>query len=207
MIRQLGVALALALATPAQAGWFAAPEASWSSFSFEPTHGEVTPNYYGIGLGLSAGYSVSQAFDLGIYGQDLPGRLHAAQFGKGDATLVSYGGELAWRFADTVYFGLHGGLTQYDLKTQTDPTELPGRWSGPSGGLALGAVTRLSKSQFIQATFELTEAVVADASNQGLGKRKLDQFAFGLTWAFIGEGRSHLIESGIFKDFLDTLVF
>lgn len=193
--------------TSAHAGWFVSPEVKWSSFSFEPTHAEPTPNFYAWGLSLDAGYSVSQVFDLGVFGQYLPGRLHAAEFGKGDASLVSYGGELAWRIADTVYVGLRGGASQYDLNTQSDPSELAGHWGGPAGGLVLGAVTRLSKTQFLQTTFELMESVVADQTGQGLGQRRIDQFALGLGYVFNGEGKSHLIESGIFRDFLNTLVF
>src|SRR5690349_11298233 len=109
-------ALALLGAAPvAQAGWYLMPRAEWAAYAPRPEASEPTPNLYSLGGELSTGYSVRQAFDLGVYGIYAPGNLAHAQFGKGDAILVSYGGEMGIRFAESVYLGFKGGSGTYRL--------------------------------------------------------------------------------------------
>lgn len=210
--RSLTVLALLGLAEPALAGFYVAPEIKWGSFSARPEAGEATPNYYGYGGGLHLGFSAKQVFDMGAYGTYMPGTKGAAEFGAGDATFVTYGGELALRMSQAVYFGLHGGVATYDLKNRTRPEELPGTWSGPSGGLAIGAIHALSKQSFIQTTVDFTHAVVKSddaAAAQGLttaAKRRFDAFTLSIGYVF-NDYSSYLIENTIFKGFLDSMNF
>jgi hypothetical protein len=198
----------LAHAPAARAGWYLMPRAEWSEYAPRPLAGEATPNLYSAGGELSTGYSIRQALDLGIFGQDQPGALGHAQFGKSDASLVSYGGELGLRFAESVYLGFKGGLGKYSLSTQGAPGELTGSWSGGGGGLAIGAVQRVTKSGFIQTTVEFMHYTLSGQGPVAGSKRQLDSFSLGLAYMFNRQGDAgSAIENTMFKDFLDTIIF
>lgn len=199
--------LAISVATSARAGVYLAPSVKWASFAARSVEGESTPNYYGYGGALSLGYSLKQVVDLGAYGTYIPGKRKQAEFGADDATLVSYGGELAFRFGQTVYFGLRGGPSSYHLLARTDTSELGGLWTGSSAGFSIGAVAKLSKQSFFQTTLDVMQHVLtADDEANGTGERRFDSFGISLTYMF-NSFDSSAIEDTIFKDFLDSAVF
>jgi hypothetical protein len=200
--------LGLAFAGTAEAGWYVTPAVKWSSFAARPEGNEPTPNYYGYGGALSFGYSAKQVFDLGAYGQYLPGTRREADPSDVQASLVSYGGELGLRIAESVYLGFRGGASTYHMM-KPDPTradELTGTWSGSSGGMALGAVSKVSKNSFFQTSVEFMQHVVANAKDSDLGKRRFDSFALSVQYVFNSE-KSYLIENTMFKNFLDSMAF
>ncbi len=211
MRRRLALAATSALLAwgqPALAGWYVSPAVKWSTFATRPEGNEPTPNYYGYGGNFSLGYSAKQVFDFGAYGQYVPGTRQHADLGKADATLVSYGGELGFRIAESVFLGFRGGASDYHLMS-ADPTrtdELKGKWHGPSGGIALGAVSKVSKQSIFQTNFEVMEHVLHAEDAGDLGKRRFDSFALSVQYIFNSE-KSFLIENTIFKDFLDSMVF
>lgn len=201
----------LGCAPAAEAGWYVTPGIKWATYAARPEGNEPTPNYYGYGGMLALGYSAKQVFDLGAYGQYVPGTREHADLGKTHALLVSYGGELAFRIAESVYIGARGGSSSYRL-LDADPLrtdELAGTWEGPSGGLVIGAVSKVTKQSFFQTTLEFMQHVV-ESQEQGearqLGKRRFDSFALCVQYVFNSE-KSYLIENTIFKDFLDSMVF
>lgn len=200
----------------AYAGVYAAPALKWSAFSARSEHGESTPNYYGYGIGLGAGYSIEQVVDVGAYGVYLPGQLDAARPGADDATLSSYGGELALRLDDSVYVGLRGGIARYDLRHPSRPEELRGKWHGPAGGFSLGAVQRLGPQSFFQTSLDVMHTVVdndrTDVPTDGVrasessGKRRLDAFSLSIAYVYAGASVHHA-QNGLMQSFLDTLSF
>lgn len=195
------------IAVPAHAGVYFAPAVRWASFAARAESGEATPNYYGYGGALSLGYSVKQRVDIGAYGAYIPGRRKHAEFGADDASLVSYGGELGFRIAESVYFGLRGGSSSYQLYTRTDAAELGGLWRGPSVGFSIGAVAKLTKQSYFQTTLDVMQHILeADDETDGPGKRRFDSFGISLTYLFNGYDTS-MIEDSIFKDFLDSAIF
>lgn len=196
-------------ARPALAGWYLMPEVLWTTYVHRPVANEDTTNLYGVGAQLSLGYSLWQGVDLGLFGGYLPGTPQYAKFGKGDATLVLYGGELGLRMAQSLYVGLRGGMAKYRLDNQTQAAELAGDWKGPGGGVALAAVTPVSKTAFIQASLEFSEYVLAMGTDTGTVKRKLDVFGLGIAYMWNrkgGEGTPS-VQSTIFNDFLNSIVF
>ncbi len=194
--------------TAAEAGWYVTPSLKWGTFAARPEGEEPTPNYYGYGGSFSFGYSARQVFDLGAYGQYLPGSRKEANPSDVDASLISYGGELAFRIAESIYLGFRGGPSNYQL-LNPDPErsdELAGKWSGASGGMAIGAVSRVTKTSFFQTSVEFMQHVVANSDDPALGKRRFDSFALSVQYVFNSE-KSYLIDNTIFKDFLDSMAF
>lgn len=204
----LMVLILLGAPTAAEAGWYVTPSIKWGTFAARPEGEEPTPNYYGYGGSFSFGFSAKQVFDLGAYGQYLPGTRKEANPSDVDATLVSYGGELAFRIAESVYLGFRGGASDYHLLSP-DPErtdELQGKWDGASGGMAIGAVSRAGKNSFFQTSVEFMQHVVAKSDDADSGKRRFDSFALSVQYVFNSE-KSYLIENTIFKDFLDSMAF
>jgi hypothetical protein len=192
------------VATPARAGVYLSPSLRWSSFALRPAADEATPNYYGVGASAAGGYSVAQVFDLGGFYTYVPARLKSASLAGKDATLDSYGADVAFRIADSVYLDFRGGAARYHLIHQTRPEELPGRWHGPAGAVALGAVARLGKQSFFQTSLELLHTVL---ENQDVpGKRRLDAFALSFAYVYNAEHKFRF-EDTIYRDFLDGLSF
>ena len=83
-----------------------------------PVEVENTPNYAGAGFGLGLGYSARQIFDFGAFAQYLPGKYNTnAQ--SDEATLIIYGGEVAFRITSSVVIGsLPSRLNSYCLRKE-----------------------------------------------------------------------------------------
>ena len=84
--------------------------------------------------------------------------------------------------------------------------ELKGKWSGPSGGMAIGAVSKTGKNSFFQTSVEFMQHVVANSDDPSLGKRRFDSFALSVQYVFNSE-KSYLIENSILGTFLDSMAF
>jgi hypothetical protein len=200
------------LASEAKAGFLASPSAKWTTFSARPEGGEPTPNYFGFAAGLSLGYSVRQVFDLAFNAQFLPARLGNASFGANDSQMIFYGGELGLRIANAVYLGMRAGTAEYRLLYQQREEELPGRWSGPAGGVSLGAIHGASKDHFFQTSLDFLHAVttrqdsIAGGGVQETGKRRFDAISISFAYVF-NSYNNERIQNTIFKDFLDSISF
>lgn len=201
-------ALALWCTPAAHAGWYVAPHAKWGAFAARPQATEATPNYYGYGVGLGTGYSISQFFDLGLYGSYLPGNRQEAKIGEPNAELALYGGELAFRFAQTVYLAFRGGATQYNMPTAQaeKPEELTGVWTGTGGAVSLGGIVKLDRQNFLQTSIEVLHTTMESKTDPTLGERELDAFAVTFGYTF-NDYTSTLLESSILGDFVKSINF
>ena len=208
MMRGLGwVVLGLG-ASEACAGWYVGSHVKWASFAARPQAAEATPNYYGYGLGLNGGYSISQILDLGVVASYLPGNRQAAKIGSPQAELSLYGAELALRFAQAVYLGVSGGLTQYNMATarKTRPEELTGIWDGKAIALAVGGIAPLDRENYLQTTLELWHTTMESRRDDAAGQRKLDAFALTFGYTF-NDFKSKLFEGTPLGDFIKSINF
>lgn len=200
--------LALWCTPVAEAGWYVASHAKWGAFAARPQATEATPNYYGYGIGLGSGYSISQFFDLGLYGSYLPGNRQEAKLGEPDAELALYGGELAFRFGQAVYLGFRGGATQYNMPTAQaeKPEELTGAWTGMGGAVSVGGIVKLDRQNFLQTSIELLHTTMESKTDPTLGERKLDAFAVTFGYTF-NDYTSTLLENSILGEFVKSINF
>lgn len=202
-------AAALASASQAEAGLLLAPAAKWCTFSARPEGTEATPNYYGYGAELTFGYSAEQVFDIAVFGSYIPGRRKSPAFGADDVSLVSYGGVLGFRFASSVYLGFKAGTSAYSVQKLTDEKELAGRYEGPSGGISIGAISALSRQNFLQTTFDIMHHVLTstdEAAGGTVRKRRFDAVSISLAYVFNGYSSS-VVQNKMFKSFLGSITF
>lgn len=193
-------------AAPASAGWLVAGGPRWATFATRPEKAEPTPNYFGYGAGLSLGYSFKQVMDFGAFGYYVPGQLGQAEVFKESAVFYAYGGELAFRIAETVYLGFRGGTAEYQLYGRELDEELGGEWVGPAGGFSIGALHKLKTMHYLQTSFDVMHAVVENTDTEELGKRRIDSFSVSLTYVYNGKGSSR-IENSVFGQFMNSFIF
>ncbi len=203
IVTLLSLLMALGAET-ARAGWYGEIAAGWYDSVFRPQAEEATQNYYGYGATLSGGYSPRQIFDLGLFASYHRGRDGDAKVGSGDLRLTYFGSEMGFRIAEALYLGFRGGPSQISIPEPS--TGLSQSWEGLSGSLRVGAVSKWSKTSFIQTTFEFIHHVVSNTKSPELGKRRLDSFSFGVSYLFNGDGRT-TVENQIFDSFLDSINF
>ncbi len=193
----------------AEAGLLLSPAAKWTTFAARPTGTEATPNYYGYAGELSVGYSVGQVFDITAFGSYTPGRRKKAKFAEDDVSLITYGGGTALRFASAVYLGFKFGHSVYSPQKVSDENEIVRRYEGLGGGVAIGAISPMSKQSFVQTTFEVMHYVLtlSDQSSDGSGlTRRFDSVSIGLAYVY-NANSSDRIENKLFQGFLDSITF
>jgi hypothetical protein len=193
----------------AEAGLLISPAAKWTSFAARPTNTESTPNYYAIAGELSIGYSISQVFDLTAFGSYAPGRRRSAKFAEDDVSLITYGGGTALRLASSVYLGLKFGHSIYSPQQTSIETEINRRYEGLGGGIAIGAISPMSKQSFVQTTFELMHHVLTstEQSSDGSGlTRRFDSVSLAVAYVY-NSYSSGRIENKVFQGFLDSITF
>jgi len=193
----------------AEAGILISPAAKWTTFAARPTNTESTPNYYGYAGELSLGYSFGQVFDLTAFGSYTPGRRKKATFAEDDVSLITYGGGTAFRFASSVYLGFKFGHSIYSPHKTTDENEIDRRYEGSGGGIAIGAISALSKQSFVQTTFELSHHVLTSSeqsSDESGLTRRFDSVAVAVAYVYNGQS-SGKIENKVFQSFLDSITF
>jgi hypothetical protein len=187
------------------------PGIKWSIFSFEPTGTEDTPNYQGVTGELKAGYSFRQVFDIAALGNYTAGNPGMVKLPEENANVTFYGGEIAARIYQTVYFGVRGGKASYQLLTRgMDDNEIRGKWEGPGFGFSLGAIspTERSKRTGMQFSFDFLQARVEEANPEGEAgePRTIDQFSISITYVYNGYHNA-AIENSFFSNYLDSLIF
>jgi hypothetical protein len=179
-----------------------APSLKWNVFSFRPVEVENTPNYAGAGFGLGLGYSARQIFDFGAFAQYLPGKYNTnAQ--SDEATLIIYGGEVAFRITSSVVIGFRAGTADYNLVNGSSEDDVKGRHSGPMGGLSIGAMQVVKKRHFFQTSLEFNHAVV-EKEDDSIGKRRIDAISVGVTYVYNGH-KSRFVENSLFNSMMDSI--
>jgi hypothetical protein len=166
-----------------------APQVNYAAYAFRSIESEVTPNYFAYGLGLTGGYSAAQIFDVAAQVFYYPSKLGRAQPFKEDAALFSYGAEIALRISASVYIGVRGGTYVYNLMTPNRAEEVAGRWTGPGGGLAVGAILPSKRDRSVQISLEAETAVVNridDLAPDDSPTRKLDLIKFRVSYVYNG---------------------
>ena len=160
--------LSLLFAEIANAGILFSASAHWGVFAFRPlSEQNSSPNYYGLGPGIVAGYSLFQVFDAAAYVDYIPGQRGAPNIRNENASLIQYGMQLAVRLEDKVYLGLKAGNGLYHLVDKNFiADEVPGKWQGPSGGLMIGAIHKEDKRNYWQLTLEFMHLVVGKTELQ-----------------------------------------
>lgn len=184
------------------AGVLATVGARWQAFSFKPIEDEPTPNYYGYGLTVGIGYSLLQALDFGLYGNYTPSQPYASRLGKEKVQLGDYGAEIGFRFAETIYIALRGGMLYYRMLFRTNSTEIDGTWRGPGGGASIGVFQKRKRENIIQFTFDVGGGKLKAKDVALADERTAYHFGLSLKYVFIGfDGfrLSSLFDSGFLK--------
>ena len=165
-------------------GLLLAPAVKWKTFSIAPEEDEPTPNYYSYGVGLTAGYSFSQVFDIATFGAYLPSKLDAASVGKESVQFFEYGGELALRFSQAVYLAVRGGRFYYRmLYTHDKPNQVKGLWRGPAGSVSLGTIIKDTRITFWQVSFDIGSGTILREDAISETDYRID--SFGITVSFV----------------------
>jgi hypothetical protein len=140
-----------------------------------------------------------------------------AKFGEDDVSLITYGGGTAFRFASAVYLGFKFGHTIYSPQTVSNENEIGQRYEGSGGGVAIGAISPLSKQTFLQTTFELMHHVLtfsdqSVAGSSGIGSssgkltRRFDSVGIALAYVYNASSKDK-VDNKVFKGFLDSITF
>lgn len=205
MMKILATVAALLISGASQAGWLLSNSVNLGVFAVRPLQGENSPNYFGFGPDLTAGYSFWQKLDLAGYGAYIPGRQHKIHLGQENASLVLWGGQVALRFNDTVYMGLFAGKDRYHLVKQTTLKEqLLGRWEGNSLGVGVGVIFKEAKRTYWQFTlrmFNMSLLRQAPSAVPGLEARNADAVLLGVSYTF-NSFYNVLEQNSIFKNVL-----
>ncbi|NRA44763.1 MAG: hypothetical protein HRU09_07395 [Oligoflexales bacterium] len=191
-------------AESAHAGLLFSVSAHWGVFAFRPlSEQDSSPNYYGLGPSLVAGYSLFQVFDAAAYIDYIPGQRGAPNIERETASLTQYGLQLALRLEDKIYLGFKAGQGVYHLiKKDFIDDEVEGLWQGPSGGLMLGAIHKEDKRNYWQLTLEFIHVVAGKIRRQGEpepGDRKIDCFKVSLSYTY-NDFVNHMMRRSIFKN-------
>lgn len=187
-------------------GILVAPGIFWGAFSFEPKKNESTPNFYGYGLKLNAGYSFSQVFDLAVFGQYSIGKKGAATPLKQDAHIIGYGGELAVRLLDSVYLAARGGAATFKRNNERR-TSLPKTWGGNSLGVSIGGIIPVDRSHHFQTSLDFAHYQGQngeEVTGSGKEEARLNQYSLTVSYVF-NDCTNATIENTLFDSFLDSL--
>lgn len=176
----------------------------WSSFAFQPeTEGQITPNYFGLGLNGAVGYSLKQALDVALFFNYTPAVNGHVDIGKEKARLYQYGGQIALRIQDQIFFGVKFGTGQYQLFTKVDPDlEVSGKWEGQSYAATIGSIYKADKKNYWQLSLEFGHMIIGKI-DLALGekwpeRRKIDQFILSAGYTFNGSLKK-LFKRGLFR--------
>jgi hypothetical protein len=207
----MGLSFFWSCGNAAFAGVLFAPALKWSIFSFEPVAAEDTPNYQGMTGEVKGGYSFRQIFDIVGFVNYTAGNPGIFSVPADNANFVFYGGEIAARIAQSVYFALRGGTASYQLlKLGVHDREVPGEWTGPGFGFSLGGISAFgnSKRSSLQVSFDFLQAQVTElhaVSDEGT-TRKIDEFSICMTYVLNGYHNA-AIEGSFFSSYLNSLIF
>lgn len=205
--RLLLASLTFLIAEWVNAGLLFSASAHWSVFAFRPVvEQDSSPNYYGLGPGLVAGYSLFQAFDAAAFVDYTPGQRGAPNIQNETASLTHYGLQIAMRLEDKVYLGIKVGQGVYHLvRKDSIEDEVEGLWQGPSGGLMLGAIHKEDKRNYWQLTLEFMHTT-AGRIQQAKGSpvqhdRQLDSFKLSISYTY-NDFVNHMMKRSILRNIL-----
>ena len=199
----------LGLSREGRAGVLVAPGLIASSWSFDPEASEPTPNYAGVGLNLSLGWSFEQVFDAAVWMRHQPGfRGAPALLGAEDAALQGLGIELALRLSKGLYLGVRTGTGFYEHLSVATEDEVPGSWSGPLVGVSLGALFPTDRQTSWQVAFDLMQLIASQDSGPPAAAhvRRITSAGLCVTWVFNGWS-SAALENNFFRSFLKSSWF
>jgi len=208
----VAIGAAVFAASTAYGGFLLAPGLRSGVMSFDDKDSEPTPNYYGFGGALSVGYSAGQKFDMALFGQYSPGKQKRPVANAEDASLFAYGGEIAARINDRVYFGVRGGTATYNLLAPPQENEINGKWTGPAFGFSIGAFASQDRDGMHawQVTLDALHAIVSPVDEVAKfyedDKRRITCFSLSLTFVF-NRRADNVIENRLFKSFLESSFF
>jgi hypothetical protein len=196
-IRTLLCCLAI-VSSSAFAGYKLSGELGASALSFRAKKGETTPNYYSLSPGFSLGYSDEQVFDGGFFFRYYPGSYGQIKL-KTDLTILYYGVQASAWFKEEVVIGGRAGFGNYQATKHNIKNEVPGRWEGLGGSVFLGTLFKITKSQFIELSFEYTQLQVKPkAGTTEKLVRTIDVISLNLNYTFNHFVR-YLLENSLFR--------
>jgi len=194
---------------PGFAGVLAAAGVSPAVYSFDPTSDDAsdpTPNYSGLGVNATVGYSIAQVLDIAAGARYMPGQRDGFGVGAEDVNVQWFGGELGLRTEKSLYAALRAGSTSYNLVSQAATGDLAGSWSGSGGGISVGVLFPIDRQTAWQATFDVLHAImeaddVPETGGTSVGKRRVTGVGLSLTFVF-NAWQNTAIENTMFKSFL-----
>lgn len=188
----------------ARAGVLLSVGPNWNNFVFEPLEKEETPNYYGYGARVSAGYSIQRVWDLALYCHYSPGKLNVASALKEEARFYHMGAETGLRIAKAVYVGFRGGPALYRLVKQNEASEVTGQWTGYNVQGSLGLILPTSKATGWQASLDMGQASVRPSDDSSVKPRTISQVS--VTLAFVYNGyQTSAVDTAIFNNWIKNL--
>ncbi len=176
--------LLLFLSTTLNAAVLVEPSIRWSDFTFRPEGTEDTVNYYGYGGQFGVGYSWTDSFETTFIAQYQPGKRITAGFLSPHAVTNFFGPNIGIRFAKILVLDFRFGYQTYSLNDQKFPTEVPGSWAGPAGGISFGFVASAEKDNFWQISVDVMESVLKNPENPEPVTRRLDSFGVSATFVY-----------------------
>lgn len=154
--------------------------------SFRPLEAEETPNYYSVGPYGSFGYSFGKIWDLALFASYSPSKLKKPEVGIEDAQFVYYGLETGFRLARSIFFGIQGGLFDYNLIRSREGPEIDGDWSGLGGAFVLGGLVKASRRASIQVTLNIGTATIEEVDAEEVQQRRIDWIGVSVGYVYIG---------------------
>ncbi len=192
-----------------RAGLLISPGVMASSWSFDPEASEPTPNYAGLGFGLSLGWSFEQIFDVAAWARHQPGfRGTPELLGAEDAALQGFGVEFALRMAKGLYLGLRTGTGLYRHISLATDSEVRGSWSGPIVGGSLGGIFPTDRETSWQIALDLSHVIASQDAGPpaDANVRRITSAGLSVSWVFNGWS-SAATENNFFRSFLKSSWF
>lgn len=184
------------------------PAVGWSTFSFEAENEEVTPNYQGLTLDVTYGYSFDQKIDLAAYVSYISANTGVFKVNGETAALSHYGAKFGIRVQKAVYIGIYGGGSMYQLYTAKEEVEHKGTWEGVNGGLEIGAILPKRKTKAYQVSFKIDESILSKLNREDGEEKVLKRLdTFTLTLAYVMNGKKSSIDDSFLGHYLKSLSF
>lgn len=181
----LVLVLLLSWTKTAKAGWLVSAGPSANIFSLRSLSFEKTPNYYGLGFNLQAGFSFRQIIDVSTYSSYVPGTTGRAIIGEEEAQFMFYGGQIGIRIEEQAYFALLIGTPSYRLISFTDQA-VKGYWLGQGGGMRIGTMYEIEKERSFQLSFDyiFADLLLQNTKIAPKPRRQMDLMSFSLNYTF-----------------------
>ena len=164
----------------AEAGALVSPSVRWGAYAFRPLEQESTPNYFGVGGGIRAGYSIGQTVDFALFYDYIPGKLEHSGTPIEHTSALSFGGfEVGFRILESLFLAGRVGRMDFHLFDRTDPNEIGGHWAGLGAGGSVGGIVKIDRSKFWQVSLDANSGTslndVDDGASGSSGERQIRQ--------------------------------